>query len=57
MTQLRGLPVLVPKKEEQRKYLRAISVIRAQKSALVGQSVEISDLFTSLQSRAFSGKL
>jgi type I restriction enzyme S subunit len=57
MTQLRGLPVLVPTKEEQRKYLRAISAIRAQKSALVGQSAEISDLFASLQSRAFSGKL
>ncbi len=57
MTQLRGLPVLVPTREQQRKYLEEMAVIRSQKSALVAQSTDIDHLFTSLQYRAFSGQL
>lgn len=57
MTQLRGLPVLVPTREQQRKYLQEMAVIRSQKSAFVTQSAEIAHLFASLQSRAFSGQL
>ncbi len=57
MTQLRGLPVLVPTREQQRKYLEEMAVIRSQKSALVAQSTDIDHLFTSLLYRAFSGQL
>lgn len=57
MTQLRGLPVLVPPLLEQRQFLEQVGAVNRQLESCTQQSAEIDQLWRSLQSRAFSGKL
>jgi len=57
MTQLRGLPVLVPPLPDQRQFLEQVGAVTRQLESCARQSAEIDQLWRSLQSCAFSGKL
>lgn len=57
MTQLRALPVLVPPLLQQRHFLDRIGAVTRQAASCEQQLAEMKDLMSSLQSRAFSGRL
>lgn len=57
MTQLRGLPVFVPPIADQKHYLDRVAAVSRQLHTCTVRSFEVEALFTSLQSRAFSGQL
>ncbi|MGB3230178.1 MAG: relaxase domain-containing protein, partial [Mycobacterium sp.] len=57
MTQLRALPTFVPPIADQQRYLHRVAAATRQKRAFAARSAECETLFTSLQSRAFSGQL
>lgn len=57
MTQLKRLPVYVPSKWRQDKYLERVDRSKKQRKVLLAESKALDQLFESLRSRAFAGKL
>lgn len=57
MTQLKALPVPLPEKDEQERYLNSLKAIGPMQAQMTRRSTLLTELFASLQSRAFSGQL
>jgi len=57
MTQLRRLPVQVPPLDEQHEFIRRCRAAQDVAAATTSSTASLDELFTSLQARAFSGRL
>ena len=57
MTQLRGTPIYVPSQQDQQRYINCVREIGALRVTAAAEAGSLDELFVSLQSSVFSGRL